>query len=187
LYLREGIYDGDTFVRLIAGYILPPSTSGLTIRRDLLLACGGFDPEVRRMQDRDLLLRLAPLTKAATSGVLSWRKHWTSDGISSSLSTYYDALCEFVARHPIYEKEEQATRDYLIARHLVALVKRGLTARAVEIYRHARTSLSPRVQPLPSLMLGYLATRRRRRKAMVHVSFNATLTRCHARNRHTGW
>ena len=169
LRLREEIYDGEAFLRLIASYVLPPSSSGLTIRRELLLKCGGFDPRVRRMQDRDLLLRLAPLTKAASSAVVSWHKHWRSDGISSSRDSYYEALCEFLALHPIYRDQELATRNYLIARHLIDLVKRGLTARAFEIYRHARTSLSPRVQPLPLLLLAYLTTKQRRRKAAARV------------------
>lgn len=169
LALRERTYDGEAFKRLIAQYILPPSTSGLTIRRELLLKCGGFDPTVRRIQDRDLLLRVAPYTRAATSAVVSWRKHWSGDGISSPRDTYYKALCEFLERHPLYAGEELTTRNYLIARHLLALVKRGHVARAAEIYRHARSSLSPCLPPLPRLLLAYLSTRRRRRKMVRSV------------------
>ena len=169
LRLRERTYDGEAFKQLIAQYILPPSTSGLTIRRELLLTCGGFDPEVRRIQDRDLLLQLAPYTRAATSEVVSWRKHWSGDGISSSRDTYYEALCEFLARHPLYAGEELATRNYLIGRHLVALVKRKQMARAAEVYRHARSSLSPCVPPLAQLLRTYLSTKRRRRKMVCSV------------------
>lgn len=169
LHLHEKIYESQDFLRLIAGYILPPSTSGLTIRRELLLACGGFNPKVRRMQDRDLLLRLAPMTKAATSAPICWRKNWGSDGISSSRTTYYEALCEFVELHPIYAAEKLAIRNYLIARHLIALSKRGMVARAIEIYRHARTSLSPGVPPWPVLLSDYLAAKRRRRQRALGV------------------
>jgi len=177
LRLRECIYDSGTFLRLIAGYVLPPSTSGLTIRRDVLLACGGFDPEVKRMQDRDLLLRLAPTTNAAASAVVSWRKYWGFDGISSSRLTYYEALCEFLKRHPIYGAEKLTTRDYLITRHLIALIKRGYATRALEVYRHARTSLSPRVAPLPLLLISYLKTKRRRRRvASQFLSKDSQLT-----------
>lgn len=165
LRLRERTYDSQSFTRLIARYVLPPSTSGLTIRRELLLACNGFNPKVRRMQDRDLLLRLAPLTSAATSAVVSWRKHWSDDGISSRRSTYYDALCEFVALHPFYADQELATRNYLIGRHLISLVKRGQMACAVKVYRHARATLSPRLPPLPLALLSYIATKRHRRKS----------------------
>ena len=172
LRLREQLYDSEAFTRLIAGYILPPCTSGLTVRRELLLTCGGFDPQVRRMQDRDLLLRLAPLTKAASSAVVCWRKHWSNDGISSPRTSYYEALRAFVARHPIYADAELSTRNYLIARHLVVLLKCGFMARALEVYRHARTSLTPPVRPLPLLLSAYLATKRRRRKAQAafHIS-----------------
>lgn len=169
LRLREQTYDGEAFQRLIARYVLPPATSGLTIRRDLLLKCNGFDPEVRRMQDRDLLLRLAPQTRAVTSTVVSWRKHWSDDGISSRRESYYDALCAFLAVHPIYAGEELATRNYLIGRHLVDLVKRGQIGRAAAVYRHARANLSPRLPPLPSVLLRYFATKRQRRKEASHA------------------
>jgi glycosyltransferase involved in cell wall biosynthesis len=175
LRLRERIYDGPAFLHMIARYILPPSTSGLTIRRDLLLAGRGFDPKVRRMQDRDLLLRLAPMTKAASSAAVSWRKHWHRDGISSQRSSYYDALCAFVALHPIYSDAELETRNYLIARHVIALFKDGLSSRALEVYRHARTSLSPRIQLLPLLLLSYAITRFRRRRAMASVTLRALM------------
>lgn len=164
LRLHERTYDSRSFTRLIARYVLPPSTSGLTIRRELMLACNGFNPDVRRMQDRDLLLRLAPLTNAATSAVVSWRKHWSDDGISSHYDKYYEALCEFVRLHPFYGDQELATRNYLVGRHLIALVRRGRMARAVAVYRHARTELTPRLPPLPLALLSYLATKWKRRK-----------------------
>jgi glycosyltransferase involved in cell wall biosynthesis len=179
LRLREQVYDSEAFSRLIAGYILPPCTSGLTVRRELLLTCGGFDPQVRRMQDRDLLLRLAPSTKAASSAVVCWQKHWSNDGISSPRTSYYEGLRAFLARHPVYADEELSTRNYLIARHLVALLKCGFMARALEVYRHARTTLTPPVRPLPLLLTAYLATKRRRRKAQAafHISTNARPSR----------
>lgn len=167
--LPEAIYSRDELLRLTARYILPPSTSGLTVRRDLLLACNGFNPIVRRMQDRDLLMRLAATTKGASVSQVLWEKHWSTDGISSQLNTQYDAISSFIALHPIYNTKELATRNYIIGRHLIALTKAGQWRRALDVYRHARRNLAPALPIMPVLLWKYTGTRWVRRQAKTRV------------------
>jgi glycosyltransferase involved in cell wall biosynthesis len=168
--LSEAIYGGDELLHLTARYILPPSTSGLTVRREALLACQGFDPFVRRMQDRDLLMRLARFTKGASSARVLWEKNWSQDGISSQLNTQYDALSSFIALHPIYNSQELDTRNYMIGRHIIALLKARQWRRGSEVYRHARRALSPKLPILPLLWWGYVKTRLARKKTKARVN-----------------
>lgn len=49
--------------------------SSITVSRQTLLRAGGFDPALRRMQDREVLLRLARHCGACLLGEVDWVKH----------------------------------------------------------------------------------------------------------------
>ncbi|ODT24192.1 MAG: hypothetical protein ABS54_09940 [Hyphomicrobium sp. SCN 65-11] len=156
------LYEGAELARLAARYVLEPTTSGLTFRKEALTQVGGFDPALRWMEDRDLVMRVARHSKGATIATPLWHKRWQADGISSDRTTYFPALLTFIARHPIYGSEELRFRDYLIARHMVALAK-AMNFRQIQLdYDLALRELTPPPPPLSRLIPKYLSGRRER-------------------------
>ncbi len=162
--MPQRVYTGRDMLRLVARSVIQPTTSGLTIRRDVLDAVGGFDPTLKRMQDSDLVMRVAQRTMAATIADPLWHKRWQRDGISSNRETYFPALLALIARHEIYQDEELEARDYLIARHLVALVKTMRFRQLQFEYNLALTQLDPPPPTLPRLIAKYRVSRRNRRR-----------------------
>jgi glycosyltransferase involved in cell wall biosynthesis len=164
LAVPQRIYTGRELLRLVARHVLPPTTSGLTLRKDVLEAIGGFDPALKRMQDRDLVLRAAAHAKGATLAGVLWHKRWQEDGISTPQATYIAALIALVERHAIYQNEERDARDYLIARHLLALAKAMRFRQLKRDYSLAHEQLTPPPPPLPRLITRYRSSRRERHR-----------------------
>lgn len=160
--MPQRVYAGREMLRLVARRVIQPTTSGLTIRRNILHAIGGFDPTLKRMQDSDLVMRVAQKTMAATIAEPLWHKRWQHDGISSSRDTYLPALLDLIARHAIYQGEELETRDYLLARHLLALAKSMRFFQLQHDYNLAVEQLDPPPPPLPRLFTKYRSSRRER-------------------------
>jgi glycosyltransferase involved in cell wall biosynthesis len=160
--MPQRVYAGREMLRLVARRVIQPTTSGLTVRRDTLNAVGGFDPTLKRMQDSDLVMRLAQKTMAATIAEPLWHKRWQQDGISSSRETYLPALLALIARHAIYQGEELETRDYLLARHLLALAKSMRFHQLQHDYNLALEQLTPPPPPLLRLFTKYRSSRRER-------------------------
>lgn len=160
--MPQRVYTGQDMMRLVARRVIQPTTSGLTIRRDILLAAGGFDPTLMRMQDSDLAMRIAQRTMAATIAEPLWHKRWQSDGISSSRETYFPALLALIARHDIYQHEELDTRDYLLARHLLVLAKVMRFSQLRRDYNLAFERLTPPPPPLRQLISKYRSVRSNR-------------------------
>ena len=160
--MPQRVYAGPDMLRLVARRVIQPTTSGLTVRRDILHAVGGFDPTLNRMQDSDLVMRIAQKTMAATIAEPLWHKRWQHDGISSRRETYLPALLALIARHAIYQGEELETRDYLLARHLLALAKSMHFRQLQHDYNLALEQLAPRPPPLLRLFTKYRSSRRER-------------------------
>lgn len=160
--MPQRLYAGHEMMRLVARRVIQPTTSGLTIRRDILLAAGGFDPTLMRMQDSDLAMRIAQRTMAATIAEPLWHKRWQSDGISSRRDTYFPALLALIARHDIYQREELDTRDYLLARHLLVLAKVMRFGQLRHDYNMALEQLTPPPPPLRKLISKYRSVRSNR-------------------------
>ena len=169
LAVPQRLYTSHELLQLMARHVLPPTTSGLTVRKDVLESIGGFDPALKRMQDRDLVMRAAPHTMGASIADVLWHKRWQEDGISTPQATYISALTALVERHPIYQDEELEFRDYLVARHLVALAMAMKFAQFHRDYSLARKRLSPSLPPLPRLFTSYVSSRRHRRRLQKHV------------------
>ncbi len=162
--MPQRVYTGRDMLRLVARRVIQPTTSGLTVRRDILHAVGGFDPTLNRMQDSDLVMRVAQKTMAATIAEPLWHKRWQHDGISSRRETYLPALLALIARHAIYQGEELETRDYLLARHLLALAKSMHFRQLQRDYNLALEQLAPRPPPLRRLFRKYRSSRRERHR-----------------------
>lgn len=112
----------DVFDAVFETWILLPTAS--VMRRDAVLAVGGYDERVRRVNDYDLHLRLAHrypfvCTHRVTAG---WRRHDTQ--ISSSLHQQYVDL---------YECRERFIRAIGVAQGAEA--ERALEHRAARVWR----------------------------------------------------
>lgn len=164
LEMPQRLYSGAELLRLTARHILAPTTSGLTLRRNVLEKIGGFDRTLKRMQDRDLVMRVARHTMGASIATPLWHKRWQMDGISSSHATYISALIDLIERHEIFGNEERAFRDYLIARHLVAQAKSINLRRVWHDYAKVRRLVVPRPPALPRLIAKYVGCHRERRR-----------------------
>jgi glycosyltransferase involved in cell wall biosynthesis len=164
LEMPQRLFSGNELLCLTARHVLAPTTSGLTVRRNVLEIVGGFDPTLKRMQDRDLVMRVAAHTMGATLATPLWHKRWQEDGISSSQATYISALIDLIERHSIFQDEELAFRDYLIARHLVAQAKAIRLRGLWRDYAKVRRLVVPRPPLLPLLIAKYVGCHRERRR-----------------------
>ena len=157
------LYEGEEFERLVARHVLQPTTSGLTVRKDLLMTVGGFNAALRWMEDRDLVMRTARHAGGATIDKPLWHKRWQSDSISSNHNTYFPSLLTFLSNHLIYKDQELEFRNYLIARHLAKTTYHSGILAAMRDYSEARDRLSPRLPPASILLMKYFSARRSRR------------------------
>lgn len=167
--LPDRTYGNGELVRFLARHVLPPSTTGVTIRREVFLKAGGFDPTVKRIQDLDMLLRAAQHTKGASISQTLWHKNWQVDGISSNPATYFAALLALIDRHPLYHDAERDTRDYLIARHIISLALSRNFVRAWQDYRQVRDRFTALPATLPKLIRSYFATRHARHRSKLEL------------------
>ena len=107
------------FQRMLHYYVIDPSTSGLTIRRSIMRDDKRFDTALRRIQDRELLLRLCNEHGCVLIGEVLWQKTWSDDGIVSHHSGYMNALMDMVDRHPSFETTYRDALNYLIFRSMI--------------------------------------------------------------------
>ncbi len=161
--MPDRIYGGSELESLVARHVLQPTTSGLTFRKDLLSSVGGFNTELRWMEDYDLVMRVARRTDGATINKPLWHKRWQPDGVSSHHNTYLPSLLTFLASHSIYSDRELEFRNYLVARHLAKTAYYSGLLSAMRDYSEARQRLSPELPPLSVLMMKHFRTRRSRR------------------------
>ncbi|MGH1352177.1 MAG: glycosyltransferase family 2 protein [Methyloligellaceae bacterium] len=107
------------FQRMLHYYVIDPSTSGLTIRRSILSENKKFDVALRRIQDRELLLRLCNDHGCVLISDVLWQKSWSGDGIASHHKGYISALMDMVDRHPSFETSYRDALNYLIFRSVL--------------------------------------------------------------------
>lgn len=93
--------------------------SAITVRRRTLRQAGGFDPAIRRMQDREVLLRLARHCGACLMPEPDWLKHPSPDSISAPSRGYVAALAALAEAHPPLARRYRALFGYLLARRIV--------------------------------------------------------------------
>jgi glycosyltransferase involved in cell wall biosynthesis len=103
--------------------------SAIAARREALLEVGGFDETLARLQDRDLLLRLARRHGALLTPEVEWIKYESADSISRDDGGYLPALAALVERHPRYDSAHADLLAYVVGRHVIGhLRRRDLTA-----------------------------------------------------------
>lgn len=107
------------FQRMLHYYVIDPSTSGLTIKRSVMTDNKKFDVALRRIQDRELLLRLCDEHGCVLISDVLWQKSWSDDGIASHHHGYMNALMDIVDRHPSFETSYRDAMNYLILRSVL--------------------------------------------------------------------
>lgn len=126
--------------RALASHAIFIGGSSITVRREAILRCGGFDDGVRRMQDRELLLNIARHQDragrrgATLVGTIDWIKHTSTDSISAPVEGFVEAMARLVACHPFLMERYPRLVQYHIARRILAQVVRGRWRGACGVY-----------------------------------------------------
>jgi glycosyltransferase involved in cell wall biosynthesis len=136
--------------------------SAITARRDALLAVGGFDSDVARMQDRELLLRFARRHGAHLSEDVDWKKYNSENSISGRRDGYVEAYANLMCKHPHIASAYPNIPPYMIARQIIADFIKGRIPQAFAGYMANRSSKDLGYS-LPALLHGYVCGRRWRR------------------------
>jgi glycosyltransferase involved in cell wall biosynthesis len=157
----EAIFAREEFERYLVGYGLHLGGSGIAVRRRAFDDVGGFDETLIRMQDRDLLLRLARTRGCASTSKINWVKTRSADSISHQLEGQIDALSELSRRHPALRERYPEFLRYLVAREIISPLVQGRLGQArkalIEAWRNPDLETSI-VQLIPD----YLRGKRRR-------------------------
>lgn len=162
---------GNALVHLLVCHALPLTCSAIAARREALRAVGGFDPNLVRQQDRDLLLKLARSHVVALGTAEDVVKHQGSDSISRLSTDYVHGLDELVARHPVFR--EPGYRDLLAYLAVRVVVKALLKGEVPVAWREGQALL--RSASLPRSLFGALARYRKGRLIRRHAEAAAAL------------
>lgn len=161
---RGARIDGPTLERLLIAQVVSIAGSAITVRNTALDSVGGFDEGLGRMQDRDLLLRLA----AAGYGAelledVDWVKHASADSISGRRDGYVAAYGALLTRHPHLRERYPDIVAYMVARRLLSnLVQGRLGILRAEL--RANSADPALAFSAASLVTGYLRGRTERKR-----------------------
>ena len=112
--------------------------SAITVRRDALLVAGSFNPEIRRFQDRDLLLRISRREGAYLSAKVDWIKHASHDSISRQRFGFVQSYGEFASAHRQVMQRHPEVAPYMVARRLLTNALRGRVLQALRDFGENR-------------------------------------------------
>ncbi|TPM41880.1 glycosyltransferase family A protein [Mesorhizobium sp. B2-3-4] len=118
--------DGEKLRQLLLCHCVPLTNSTLTVRRAAFDAVGGYDANLRRHQDRELLLRLARQHRIAFGSATDVHKYRSTNSISRTHSGYIKGLDDFVGRCPDYRSAGYGSiLSYLTVRGTLKAVAQG--------------------------------------------------------------
>ena len=159
---REALLDKSTLQRALVSQTIFIAGSAITARRESLLAIGGYDCDISRMQDRELLLRFAHRNGALLSQDIDWKKYNSENSISGRRDGYVKAYADLIAKHPYIAERFPDVPPYMIARQIIADMLKGRLPQAFSGYLANRSSKMLGYSP-PQLLRGYVVGRRWRR------------------------
>jgi glycosyltransferase involved in cell wall biosynthesis len=160
---REGFVGPAVLERGLVAQTIFIAGSAITARREALLEIGGYDSDITRMQDRELLLRLARRYGALLAQDIDWSKHNSQNSISGRRDGYVEAYADLMGKHPHIASSYPHIPPYMISRQIIADVLKGRISEALEGYIANRSSKSLGYS-VGELVRGYLSGRRWRRK-----------------------
>lgn len=159
---RNAFLNSAMLERALVAQTIFIAGSAITARREALLAIGGYDSDITRMQDRELLLRLARRFGAHLSEDIDWTKYNSENSISGRRDGYVEAYANLMGKHPHIARSYPHIPPYMISRQIIADILRGRIPEAFAGYMANRSSESLGYS-LPELMQGYVRGRRWRR------------------------
>ncbi len=165
-FVRRALFEEALFANriFIAG-------SAITVRRESLDAVSGFDPSLKRMQDRDLLLRLARKEGAYLCSQMDWIKYQSTDGISRPRRGYLESLDALYLLHSHLVEKHQDVAGYLVARHLLSSLLSGHWCHLIKSYAIVRRLKSIKLT-IPTMMRFYVKGKQYRRQIADQVKQN---------------
>jgi glycosyltransferase involved in cell wall biosynthesis len=159
---REAFLDDHTLQKALVAQTIFIAGSAISARREALLAIGGYDSDIARMQDRELLLRFARRGGAQLSQDIDWKKYNSENSISGRRDGYVEAYANLIGKHPYIADRYPDIPPYMIARQIIADTIKGRISQALAGYMANRSSQTLGYS-LPQLLRGYVGGRRWRR------------------------
>ena len=166
---RAARFDADTLERAVIAQVTALAGTAITVRKAAIEAVGLFDESLWRLQDRNLLLRLAEAGYGATIvEAIDWIKHHSPDSISRQRSGYVAAYGELLHRHPSIRERYPDIAAYMVARRILNSLLQGRIQETVSDYQ-ANKSGRHLGFTFTRLVGGYLAGRRQRRQIIGEI------------------
>lgn len=159
---REAFLARNAFERALVAQTIFIAGTAITATRESLLAIGGYDSDIVRMQDRELLLRFARRGGALLSEDIDWKKYNSENSISGRRDGYVEAYANLMGKHPYIVDRYPDIPPYMIARQIIADAIKGRVSQAFAGYL-ANRSAKTLGYSLPQLVRGYVGGRRWRR------------------------
>jgi glycosyltransferase involved in cell wall biosynthesis len=99
--------------------------SSITVRTEAARAIGGFCEQMRRTEDREFLIRLAPHGAVRLLPDVQWEKGWTTNSLSNEWKGAGRDLVVYAEQRPELTTRFRKLGSYLASKILVADLRRG--------------------------------------------------------------
>lgn len=107
-----GEREGDMYATLLVNNVI--GTPTVLIRRNVFLECGGFDTELKAIEDWDLAVRVARNSQIGFVSEILVDAYETQGSISYDGAAYYKARCKMLAQNGAYLQEVGLFDDLVI-------------------------------------------------------------------------
>ena len=107
-----GEREGDMYATLLVNNVI--GTPTVLIRRNVFLECGGFDTELKAIEDWDLAVRVARNSQIGFVSEILVDAYETQGSISHDGAAYYKARCKMLAQNGAYLQEVGLFDDLVI-------------------------------------------------------------------------
>ena len=118
--------------------------SSITVRTEAARRIGGFCEQMQRTEDREFLIRLAPLGAVRLLPEVTWEKGWTTNSLSNEWKGAGRDLLTYAKQRPELVTRFRKLGSYLASKILVADLRRGdLATLAADWSAFRRSGLLP--------------------------------------------
>jgi hypothetical protein len=148
------VLSGIELELALMSYVIFIAGTSITVRRETILRSGGFTPKIRRLQDREALLKLSRHCGASIQSTVDWRKYVSEDSISRPRNGYVESLAALLEVHTDLAVLYRELIKYQVARHVLFDLIRGRFQLAWQAYRANKASAALNFS-WPELMRGY--------------------------------
>lgn len=126
-----GEWEGDMYATLLVNNVI--GTPTVLIRRNVFLECGGFDTELKAIEDWDLAVRVARNSQIGFVSEILVDAYETQGSISYDGAAYYKARCKMLAQNGVY-LQEVGLFDELVINMFNDAEKRGVLDSVKKIF-----------------------------------------------------